>query len=676
MNSPARTKDPLFEPLRLKGLTLRNRIMSTSHSCGLNDAGMPAERYQAYHEEKARGGLALTMFGGSSNVAPDSPSVFNQLNVGVDRVIPHLQTFSDRIHAQGAALMCQITHLGRRGEAWAGDWLSTIAPSPIRETLHRSFPKEMDRHDIDRVVRAFGDAAYRCKEGGLDGIETIAASHLIGQFLSPRTIHRTDEFGGSVENRCRFGLMVHEEIRRRTGEDWIVGMRLTVDEGGADGQTFEDSVRIAKVFQAAGTVDFFNANWGRMDTLRALAEENMPAMHMASAPWLYAVGRFKQEVNLPVFHAAKIADVATARHAISEGLLDMVAMTRAHIADPHLVEKIRSGDEDRIRPCIGATHCMSGQRPKCLHNAATGRETVFSHTVKRAERTRQVLVVGGGPGGLEAARVAALRGHSVTLHEATSQLGGQVVLAARHAPRRDLIGLVDWRVSELERLGVHVHLDSYLGSEDVLAAEPDVVIVATGGLPPDAALPGHDLAISSWDVIGGAGITGSVIVYDGTGRQPAAQAALAARSRGSNVGLVSLDGEVCAELPYAERVSFKRKLFEAGIDILTDHALIAVRQVANGLVAELRNEVSLATTLRPTEALVVELGTLPTDDLYRDLAGQSANGGVTEIIPMITAQPQPPHDGRRFELHRIGDAVSSRNVASAITDAFRLCYSL
>src|SRR5581483_2303500 len=208
-------RDPLLTPLRIKHLVLKNRLFSTSHACGLEEAGMPTERYQRYHEEKARGGIGLTMFGGSSNVAVDSPNVFRQLNVGVDEIIPHLQQFSARVHAHGAALMCQITHLGRRGEPYAGNWLPTIAPSPSRETLHRSFAREMDAHDIDRVVKAFGAAAKRCEEGGLDGIETLAGGHLIGQFLSPKTNRRSDAFGGSTEARCRFGLMVFEEIRRR-----------------------------------------------------------------------------------------------------------------------------------------------------------------------------------------------------------------------------------------------------------------------------------------------------------------------------------------------------------------------------------------------------------------------------------------------------------------------------
>ncbi|MEM6498624.1 MAG: N-methylproline demethylase, partial [Pseudomonadota bacterium] len=263
MSNQPQPSDPLLQPLQIKHLRLRNRIMSTSHACGLEEGGMPKERYQAYQEEKARGGIGLTMFGGSSNVDIDSPSVFQQLNVGVDEVIPHLEKLSQRVHAQGAALMCQITHLGRRGESNKGAMLPTIAPSVIRETLHRSIPKEIDQADIRRVIAAFAAAAKRCKDGGLDGIETLSGAHLIGQFLSPATNRRTDAYGGSLENRCRFGLEVYEAIRKAVGDDFLVGFRFIVDEGHEAGLGFQECVDIAKIFQSTGMLDFFNAVYGR-----------------------------------------------------------------------------------------------------------------------------------------------------------------------------------------------------------------------------------------------------------------------------------------------------------------------------------------------------------------------------------------------------------------------------
>ncbi len=325
------------------------------------------------------------MFGGSSMVARDSSWGGGQIDMSSDAIIPDLQAFSSRIHGHGAAIMCQISHLGRRATSAAMNWLPTLAPSPIRERRHRDFPREMDRSDIDRIIADYAAAAVRCKEGGLDGCETVTGGHLIGQFLSPRTNRRTDGFGGSLENRARFGLMVHEAIRKRVGDDYIVGIRFVVDEDIEEGIGFAECVPLAQLFEREGHIDFFNAIFGRMDTDLSLAEHNMPGMSQPLAPFLSTVGAFKREVGLPVFHAARIPDIATARHAIAEGLLDMVAMTRAHMADPQIVNKLMRGEEERIRPCVGASHCMY-KKLACIHNPATGREQILPQIVQPSPR--------------------------------------------------------------------------------------------------------------------------------------------------------------------------------------------------------------------------------------------------------------------------------------------------
>ncbi len=669
----AHSTDPLLQPFRLGHLTLRNRILSTSHACGLEEDGMPKHRYRAYQEEKARGGIGLIMFGGSSNVAIDSPSVFRQLNVGVDAVIPHLQAMSERVHARGAAIMCQITHLGRRGEADGGARLPTIAPSVVRETLHRSIPKEMDEHDIARVVRGFAEAALRCKEGGLDGIETLAGAHLIGQFLSPQTNRRTDAYGGSLENRCRFGLEVYDAIRAAVGTDFLVGFRFVVDEGHEAGLGFEECTAIAQRFEAAGTLDFFNAIYGRMDTMAGLADDNMPGMASPIAPWLDNAAAFKREVSLPVFHAARIADVSSARHAIREGLIDMVGMTRAHIADPHLVAKLAAGEEARIRPCVGATHCMGAARPACIHNPATGHEAVLPQIIDPAPVRRRVVVVGAGPAGLEAARVCGERGHHVTIFEAAPRAGGQVLLAAEAGWRRDIVGIVDWRVSELDRLGVDLRTGLYAEEADVLAEDPDMVIIATGGIPNLDWLPGSEHVTSAWDILSGAVAVGEdVLVIDGTGRHVALSAAEFCHRKGAAIRFATVDESLATEQAYAERVIWRRWVRANDIPVRFDEMLRSVRAEGNRLVAVTGNELTGETSETEAGQVVYDYGTTPADALYHTLRAASANDGVTDLEALTEGRPQArPESG--FALHRIGDAISSRTIHLAVLDALRLC---
>ncbi len=671
--------DPLLDPFRLKHLVLRNRVMSTSHACGLGDHNhMPADAYQAYHEEKARGGLALSMFGGSSYVSEDSKWSTGQLSVATDKVIPYLQQMSDRIHAQGAATMIQITHLGRRAETNTQAWLPTIAPSPIREAGHRSIPREMDRGEIDRVVREFGEAARRCKEGGLDGLETMVHGHLIGQFMSPATNRRTDGFGGSVENRARFGLMVHEEIRRRTGDDFIVGMRVAIDEGMKDGSDFEDCLALVRLFKDAGLIDFVNANYGRLDTEYVLVKDCMPGMQSRTAPWLERAGAFKKEIGLPVFHAAKINDIATARHAIRDGLLDMVAMTRAHIADPHIVAKLMRGEENRIRPCVGATHCMGEHRPTCLHNPATGRERFWPQQVPRTDgQLRKVVIVGGGPAGCEAARVAAERGHNVVLFEAANELGGQLRLADKATWRRDITSIIAWRIAEFEHLGVDVRLNTYAEASDILAEQPDVVIVATGGVPNMETVPGSDLCLSGWDILGGAAQSAdTVIVYDDTGRHPAPTVAEMLARQGKSVSYVMIDDLPAKELAYGERVIWKKRLLEEGITPRGDSRLVSVERSGNKLAATFISELTDEEFRLEAGSVVVETGTMPADDVYHDLATGAANRGVMDVNALAGGNPQPGLEEDGYTVFRIGDAAGSRNVASAMFDALRLCSRL
>jgi 2,4-dienoyl-CoA reductase-like NADH-dependent reductase (Old Yellow Enzyme family)/pyruvate/2-oxoglutarate dehydrogenase complex dihydrolipoamide dehydrogenase (E3) component len=667
------SRDPLLQPLRIRHLTLKNRIMSTAHAATL-DGTLPMEHYQRYHEEKAKGGLALTMCGGSAMVARDSNWGGSQMDVSTDAVIPHFRQFAERIHAHGAALMTQISHLGRRADSTVVDWLPNIAPSRLREVGHRSFSREMDIDDIKRVVHAYGQAARRCKEGGLDGLETMTGGHLLGQFLSPATNFRTDGFGGSIENRVRILLMVHEEIRKQAGDDFVVGIRYDINEDDPNGLLYEDALKAAEILQNEGHIDFFNCIFGRLDTELALLTYNIPAMAQPLAPWLAAVGEFRKAVKLPIFHAAKIADLATARHALKDGLLDMVGMTRAHIADPQIVNKLMRGEEDRIRPCVGASHCLY-RRVACIHNAATGREVTLPQVIEpTAQRIKSAVIVGGGPAGMEAARILAERGHKVTLLEAAPKLGGQVLLAGRAGFRRDLLSIVGWRESELERLGVDVRLNVYADASDVTALSPDVVIVATGGLPDVEWMEGAENVTSIWDVLGDINQTRpGAIIYDGTGRHPAPSTTLHLVESGIDVSLVTLDPGLAPEMEYQSRVTYRKKLADRHVAITHEHKLISVSRSGNGLVARFEHQLTGEMLEMATPQVIVEHGTVPLDEVFQELAEQSGNRGVTDIDAAIEGRPQPEPPTGEFALYRIGDCVTSRSVHAAVYDALRIC---
>jgi 2,4-dienoyl-CoA reductase-like NADH-dependent reductase (Old Yellow Enzyme family) len=666
------SKDPVLQPFKLKNLTLKNRIMSTSHTMLYAVDGAPQERYQLYHEEKAKGGIALTMFGGSSAVAQDSATSTGVINLGNDSVIPHFQQFAERIHQYDCALMCQITHLGRRARTRAFDWLPSVSASRTRE-VDGGFPKVMDRDDIDRIVRSYGEAALRCKEGGLDGCEVVGQAHLLEQFWSPAWNWRGDEFGGSLENRLRFGFMVLEEIRRKVGDDFIVGIRIAIDQNLEGGLSKDDCLEIAQLHEQSGLVDFLNLNYGRVDTEIDYVNL-MPGMSAPTATYLDRVQEFTRDLTLPTFHACRIIDAATARHAIREGIVDMVGMTRAHISDPHIVRKIEAGEEDRIRPCVGATFCMDHRY--CIHNPSTGREKNLPHEVSGTKDRKRVVVVGGGPAGLEAARVSALRGHEVILLEAANHLGGQVALAARAGWRREIGGVTDWLAGEIEHLGVDVRFSTYADREAVTALDPDVVVIATGGLPDLEWLDGHEHCDNVWDILsGGVKVARNVLVYDELGDHAGASCAEVLADKGASVELVFRGHHAANTSGYCNYPVYLQHFYEKGVTLTPDLRLEKVERAGTQLRSTFANELTGKLEERLSDQVIVERGTVPVDQLFDELRADSCNNGAADMDKLLAGLPQVSADQRKngFELYKVGDAVSSRDIHCALLDSRRLC---
>lgn len=674
------SNDPLLQPYQLKHLTLKNRVMSTSHEPAYSEDGMPKERYRLYHAEKAKGGMALTMTAGSAIVSRDSPAAFGNLHVYDDRIVPWLAELTDACHEHDCKVMIQITHLGRRTGWNKADWLPVLSASPVREPAHRAFPKTIEEWDIERIVADYASAAQRCQAAGLDGIEFESYGHLMDGFWSPATNHRDDEYGGPLDNRLRFTNMVLDAVRAAVGDKFVVGIRMVADEDFDKGLSKEEGVEIARRLAGSGKLDFLNIIRGSIETDAALTKV-IPVTGMRSSPHLDFAGEVRAATKFPTFHAARISDVATARHAIATGKLDMVGMTRAHIADPYIIKKVMEGREHEIRPCVGATYCLDriyeGGEALCVHNAATGREADIPHIIVKTEGPkRKVVVVGAGAGGLEAARVAAERGHQVTILEASSQAGGQVRLATQNPRRKELIGIIDWRLAELARLGVEIRYDTWAEQNDVLALAPDVVVIATGGLPQNPPLAsGDNLVTSSWDIMAGSVKSAeNVLLYDDNGGHQGMGAAELIANSGSKLELVSPERFFAPEMGGMNHVPYVRAFQEKGVTVTINTRLRSVRREGNQLIAELASDFADGWRgERRVDQVVVEHGTAPLDDLYLSLKPLSKNGGAVDYERLVNGGdifPKRNVDGG-FVLLRIGDAVASRNIHAAIYDGIR-----
>ena len=644
----------LFSPIRIGHAEAKNRIVSTPHGAAFGEKGNITERYIRYHEEKARGGCGVVMMFGSSSIHPTSINDWGEVNNWDDSVIPQFRAMSEAIHRHGALCLSQISHRGRRGHSWYSG-TPLWAPSDTREERHREWPHVMTKTEIREVIDAWAAAAVRLKKGGYDGADIpLYGGHLLENFISPLANTRTDEYGGSLDNRLRLPTEVLRALREAVGRDFIIGLRHSGDHFVEGGLTREELLEIARRLDALGIADYWMVSGSNTETLRFEAAVT-PSHYHPRGVFNDLAALTKTVVRVPVIVAGRIVTAEQAEAALADGVCDLVGMTRALIADPEMPTKVRAGRLDDVRVCVGAAEgCIGrlrqGKAITCIQNPAIGREAELMQIHPAAKR-RRVVVVGGGVAGLEAARVAALRGHQTILLEAGAAVGGQVLAVARAPRREEYESIVTWLAGQAKKAGVEVRLNTPASAADVLALKPDAVVLATGASQRVPDIPGVKLAhvASTVDVLLGRVAPGRrVVVVDEEGYFAAPTTADFLADRRAQVTIVSRYFMVGEDIDEGTRSDLYARLFARGVTLTP--MTRAVEIVPQGV--RTRHTFSSAETVVEADSVVLAFGGKAHDPLSRELEGHVA------------------------DLKVIGDAYSPRRVHDAILDGTRVARAL
>lgn len=656
----------LFSPVKLRHRELSNRVVFGPHTVNMSSEGLPGDRHFGYYRERARGGAAMIVV---EPVPAHRTGVLIRGNflAESDEVIPHFRRITDECHGHGTTMIHQIYHVGGHGDqdnSWEPYWSPSGMPS-----MHDPWGSHaMSEAEIEELIEAFVAAARRDKEAGFDGVEVYAAYNcLTDQFWSPLTNKRTDKWGGSLENRLRFAVQVLERIRKMAGDDFIIGMTVSGAEPVPGGLTIEDKQEILSYFDERGLIDYVSCGTGSyLDDFSKI----VPSFHFGMKLGVPDAAAYKQVLKHALVTAeSRIKTPDNAEDVLAQGHSDLVSIVRAQIADPHLVNKARDGRTEDIRPCISCNQLCIGRRMRdywasCLVNPSVAREAEWDGDVSQAaESPKTVLVVGGGPAGLETARVAAERGHKVRLVERSGELGGQFRLAAGQPERGEIGGLLTWYQTQLEKLQVQIDLRKEMTAEDVVAAGADAVVVCTGStpsrngfqrvLPHVEMLPGvdQDNVSTVHDVLDGSVVPGSnvLLLDDIDGWWPATGTALHLAQQRHMVTIVTASEKAAAKLDLSLTGDTARtRMMEYGVEVVLATAL----KSWNGNTAELVNLYTGDVDTREFDSLVLATTNTSDNALFEALQDKD------------------------ITVHTIGDAVASRTAHMALYEARKLALTL
>jgi 2,4-dienoyl-CoA reductase-like NADH-dependent reductase (Old Yellow Enzyme family) len=647
----------IFQPLQLRGVVVSNRIVSTAHNPNWASDGLITDKLVRYYTRKAQGETGMVTCFGSADVYESAANMAASISLWNPANESALRQLADAIHRHGSVAISQATHLGHRGDSSLfGKPLesSSDVPQPIRQQI----PHVLRQPEIRDIVGAFASAAQRLEKCGWDGIEiTSYGGHLIEQFWSPIFNRRHDMYGGSLPNRMRFSVEILEAVAESVSENFVISFRMTGDPLTDDiGLSLDDFVDIASRLDAIGRIDIFHISGGTGATLESQSGL-VPPDTFAEGCYLPAARRIRESVRVPVLATGRVLDPALAEAALADGDCDLVGMTRAIIADPDFVSRARTGTEHRIRPCIGINDGCIGRNfhglpMSCSVNPSIAEPELEETSVRSP---RRVVVVGGGPAGLEAARATAKAGHRVILLEKDATLGGQLGLAALTRPRFGRY--IQWVTFELQTCEVDIKCGYTATADMVRQLSPDAVVLATGAF--DSLPPGADRylckSVTDVDILRGLAEVpqgGHVAVYDVQGEGRGASIAIVASQRGAaSVELITPLRIVCQHLDDIQWPGVRRRLSEYGVTVRTDCVLTSTEE----RVPAIRDIWSGGETVMRDLDLAIFVG-------YRHAQDQLEEA-VSELMPHLS-------------IYQIGDSVAPRNLQAAIAEGTRIAHSL